>query len=148
MTFKGSHAISLFGYLFAERKQCKVHLCPLKCPEYKVRNIKNDQQNSARMQADISVEGIEIPFGTMQYIELGVKLESENVSHTEPDPITELNVNTDNYIVFGDGTINNMILNGRYRPYIIIRSNLVMKNTIKGIDETVPSTTRSCIGKV
>ena len=51
------------------------------------------------MQADISVEGVEIPFGTMQYIELGVKLESENVSHTEPDPITELNVNTDNYIV-------------------------------------------------
>ena len=100
------------------------------------------------MQADISVEGIEIPFGTMQYIELGVKLESENVSHTEPDPITELNVNTDNYIVFGDGTINNMILNGRYRPYIIVRSNLVMKNTIKGIDEMVPSTTQSCIGKV
>ena len=81
--------IQRFGvkiFLFVEKKECKdVKPCKMKCPKYEVTNIRK-VEGKPTMQADIFVSGIELNFGSIQSIELGVKLLSKEVKDAKKTP--------------------------------------------------------------
>ena len=122
--------------------------CPMKCPHYEVRNIRK-VEDKPTMQADIVVKGIKLNFGTMKSVELGVKLLSKEVKDDKPTPtIKKTDINNDDFEVYINGTIDNLILNAKYRTYIIVGSELEMENTIIMGTEKVFSKTESCLGEV
>ena len=144
--------IQRFGvkiFLFVEKKECKdVKPCKMKCPKYEVTNIRK-VEGKPTMQADIFVSGIELNFGTIQLIELGVKLLSKEVKDAKKTPtIIKTDINEDDYEVYINGTIDNLIMNAIYRAYIIVGSELEMQNMDKKLIETVFSKTESCMGEV
>ena len=84
--------------------------CPMKCPHYEVRNIRK-VEDKPTMQADIVVKGIKLNFGTMKSVELGVKLLSKEVKDDKPTPtIKKTDINNDDFEVYINGTIDNLIL--------------------------------------
>ena len=120
----------------------------MKCPKYEVTNIRK-VEGKPTMQADIFVSGIELNFGTIQLIELGVKLLSKEVKDARPTPtINKTDIKEDDLEVYINGTIDNLILNAKYRTYIIVGSELEMENTNIMGTETVFSKTESCLGEV
>ena len=120
----------------------------MKCPKYEVTNIRK-VEGKPTMQADIFVSGIALNFGSIQSIELGVKLLSKDVKDAKPTPrINKTDFNNDNYEVYINGTIDNLIMSATYRAYIIIGSELEMKNMDKKMTEIVFSKTESCMGEV
>ena len=144
--------IQRFGvkiFLFVEKKECKdVKPCKMKCPKYEVTNIRK-VEGKPTMQADIFVSGIELNFGTIQLIELGVKLLSKEVKDAKKTPtIIKTDINEDDFDIYINGTIDNLIMSATYRAYIIIGSELEMKNMDKKMTEIVFSKTESCMGEV
>ena len=120
----------------------------MKCPKYEVTNVRR-VEGKPTMQADIFVSGIELNFGTIQLIELGVKLLSKEVKDATPTPtIKKTDFIRDDFDVYINGTIDNLIMSATYRAYIIIGSELEMKNMDKKMTEIVFSKTESCMGEV
>ena len=60
-------------FTFLEKRECNVPLCTPKCPEYSLKNLRN-QNGSAMMVIDIIVTNIEIPLGILDEIEIGMDL--------------------------------------------------------------------------
>ena len=54
----------------------------------------------------------------------------------------------DDFDFYINGTIDNLIMSATYRAYIIIGSELEMKNMDKKMTEIVFSKTESCMGEV
>ena len=120
----------------------------MKCPKYEVTNIRK-VEGKPTMQADIFVSGIALNFGSIQSIELGVKLLSKDVKDAKRTPtIYKTDFIEDDFDIYINGTIDNLIMSATYRAYIIIGSELEMKNMDKKMTEIVFSKTESCMGEV
>ena len=100
------------------------------------------------MVVDITVTNIEIPFGTLDEIEIGLDLigaEARTTRHTSKIIISFEEFQNDNSAV---GTIHDLVLNGKYRPYTIVRSSIDMLNTRTNMTQNIFSSSKMCKGTV
>ena len=140
-------SFSIFSCLSIEKRECDVPLCTPKCPEYSLTNLRN-QNGTAMMVIDITVTNIEIPIGTLDEIEIGLDLigpEARTTRHTSKIIISFEEFQNDNSAV---GTIHDLVLNGKYRPYTIVRSSIDMLNTRTNMTQNIFSSSKMCTGTV
>ena len=99
------------------------------------------------MVIDINVTNIEIPIGTLDEIEIGLDLigSEAGTRHTSKIIISFEEFKNDNSAV---GTIHDLVLNGKYRPYTIVRSSIDMLNTRTNMTQNIFSSSKMCKGTV
>ena len=100
------------------------------------------------MVIDITVTNIEIPIGTLDEIEIGLDLIGPEAVIRQPPSKIIISVEkfrNDNSVV---GTIHDLILNGKYRPYIIVRSSIEMFNARTNMIQKISSSSKMCKGTV
>ena len=99
------------------------------------------------MVIDINVTNIEIPIGTLDEIEIGLDLigSEAGTRHTSKIIISFEEFQNDNSAV---GTIHDLILNGKYRPYMIVRSSIEMFNARTNMTQKISSSSKMCKGTV